>query len=156
VSSTEPYQLPTAHPGIEPVDPQLRKLLLLYWFIPVFRSLGRSSAVPLLDNSFLLNLDSSVSVPVVLKDVNAASSLDLPPLGTIITQTPRSPPGKFYRPESSVILDTLKTGGPSARLSPKEGATDVETQHFERFRQRLQSGDIVSTIHAFLLLQHFC
>jgi len=80
---------------------------------------------------------------VVLKDTNATSSLDLPSLGTIITQTPRSPPGKFYKPEpGAILLDTLKTGGPSARLVLKEANDEIAVQHFSRFRQRLENGDI--------------
>jgi hypothetical protein len=92
----------------------------------VFRSVEHNSAVPLLENFFSLDLDLSVSVPVVLKDVNPGLSLELPLLGSIVTQALRSLLGKFYRP---LILDTLKTGGPSAHLLLKEDAADMEKQH---------------------------
>jgi hypothetical protein len=97
-------------------------------------------------DSFPLNLDSSVSVPVILRDVNPSSSFESPPLESIISNASKSPPGKFYKPESgAVLLNTLKTGGPSARLMLTETADSIAIQHFDRFQRRLQAGDIVNS-----------
>jgi hypothetical protein len=109
---------------------------LLFSCIPIYRT----SSSP-----FFLSLDSSVSVPVLLTAVSPSPS-GAPSLDFIVEKTPKGPPGKFYQEQSALaLLDTLRTGGPSARIVPDSSATDGQKQHFERFRTRLDTGELVSS-----------
>lgn len=97
-----------------------------------------------MQDTFPLNLDSVVSVPVVLKDVNPVSKLDVPSLENIIIQGPH-PPGKFYAPESwATLFKTFGMGGPSARFVLEKDTNETASKHFTRFRERLNNSDIVS------------
>ncbi|KAK7054768.1 hypothetical protein VNI00_003231 [Paramarasmius palmivorus] len=61
---------------------------------------------------FFLNLDVSVTVPVVLNKSLTS--------GNIKANTSNDPPGKFYGTNSALaLLDTLRTGGPSAQGLPQ-------------------------------------
>lgn len=85
-------------------------------------------------------------MPVVLADATSPPNGG-PDLAGIVDRSPKGPPGKFYRGESALsLLDTLRTGGPSARLMPAPDVTEEQNAHFERFRLRLNDGDLVSPI----------
>ncbi|THU88410.1 hypothetical protein K435DRAFT_314458 [Dendrothele bispora CBS 962.96] len=89
---------------------------------------------------FLLNLDTSVSVPVELAEISTtnASNLD-----SIIATSSKGPPGKFYAKEGALkVLDTLRSGGSSARIIPSGAATDQQKTDFERFFQRLSQDEL--------------
>lgn len=54
------------------------------------------------------------------------------------------PSGKFYQPQPALsLLDTLRTGGSSAKMVLASNATDEQQGHFQHFRSRLQSGELV-------------
>ncbi|TFK42504.1 hypothetical protein BDQ12DRAFT_732150 [Crucibulum laeve] len=85
--------------------------------------------------SLSLNLDSSVSVPVMLTDVAAASK------GKIVGGS--GPPGKFYSAEhAQALISTLRTGGPSAHVQIVGHASDENKRHWEHFSARLHRGDL--------------
>jgi hypothetical protein len=91
---------------------------------------------------FSLSLDSSVTVSIVLKDVYQVTGS--PSLDAVVAANPKGPPGKFYREEvASTLLDTLRSGGSSARIEVGEVVDEKEKQHFERFRSRLEGGELV-------------
>lgn len=65
-------------------------------------------------------------------------------LGVITANSPKGPPGKFYQERWALaLLNTLRTGGSSARVVPAHGADENQIQHFERFRARLEAGELV-------------
>jgi hypothetical protein len=78
----------------------------------------------------------------VLKDVYQVTGS--PSLDAVVAANPKGPPGKFYREEvASTLLDTLRSGGSSARIEVGEVVDEKEKQHFERFRSRLEGGELV-------------
>ncbi|KAG6839515.1 hypothetical protein H0H93_005351, partial [Arthromyces matolae] len=82
----------------------------------------------------------SVSIPVVLTKV-APSQPGTPSLETIVAK--RGPPGVFYDRERAVaLLDTLRTGGPSAKIGLDISATPEHKTQFEKFRARLAAGEL--------------
>jgi hypothetical protein len=84
---------------------------------------------------FSLKLDTTVIVPLDLTDVH--QSLD-----TMIKED--GPPGKFFKDINAIkLLDTVRTGGPSARATIRDDATEEHKAHFARFRSRLDQGELV-------------
>jgi hypothetical protein len=87
-----------------------------------------------------LNLDSSLSIPILLTATSPSPSGS--PIEFIVGQG--GPSGKFYQQQAALsLLDTLRTGGPSAKIALDTNATDDQQEHFQRFHSRLQSGDLV-------------
>jgi hypothetical protein len=63
---------------------------------------------------------------------------------SIISQGSKGPPGKFYHEQPALtLLDTVRTGGQSARIVPESNSDENVAQHFDRFRARLEGGDLV-------------
>jgi hypothetical protein len=92
--------------------------------------------------TFSLSLDSSVTIPIILKDVYQVTGS--PSLDAVVTANSKGPPGKFYREEvASTLLNTLRSGGSSARVEVGENMDENHKQHFERFRGRLEAGELV-------------
>ncbi|CCM04595.1 uncharacterized protein FIBRA_06777 [Fibroporia radiculosa] len=87
--------------------------------------------------SLFLSLDSAVSIPILIVDVN--------PPGTYfdtLGAKPVGPTGKFYKGEHvPALLDTLRVQDSSARLV-LGSATDAEKTQFEHFQARLKSGEL--------------
>jgi hypothetical protein len=101
-----------------------------------------TSAPPSARPMFSLSLDSSVTFPIILKDVYQVTGS--PSLDTVVGTNPKGPPGKFYREEvASTLLDTLQSGGSSARIEAGDTVDDNHKRHFERFRGRLETGELV-------------
>ncbi|KAH0583783.1 hypothetical protein H2248_009386 [Termitomyces sp. 'cryptogamus'] len=89
---------------------------------------------------FFININSSVSIPVILTDV-APSHPGSPSLEFIIAK--RGPPGVFYSQSAAlVLLDTLRTGGPSAKIGLHPSANLDHKNQFEQFRSRLSAGEL--------------
>lgn len=87
----------------------------------------------------MLPLDNSVTVPVLLTDVLSTNG---PSLDFIVGST--GPPGKFYGPDAALtLLNTIRAGGPSARIVIGDSCSNEDEKHFERFCARLHSGDLV-------------
>ncbi|KAI0933998.1 hypothetical protein AcV5_005988 [Taiwanofungus camphoratus] len=85
-----------------------------------------------------LSLDSAVSVPVVFKDAQPSGSF----LGCL-TNSSQGPPGKFYTEQYALALvDTLRSEGSFARLAIDTSGDETHKRHFERFRARLQGGEL--------------
>jgi len=100
-------------------------------------------------NAFALRLDTSVDVSVVLRDMKPGTGsgpvtgLDLK---EIFSKTPHAAPGKFYGPEAgSVLFETLKTGGPCARVELLPCEDEDHEQNWEKFKERLESKDTFIT-----------
>lgn len=56
----------------------------------------------------------------------------------------KGPPGKFYDEKASpALLNTLRTGGPSARIVINDDSTDEHKRTFELFYSRLKAGELV-------------
>lgn len=92
--------------------------------------------------TFSLSLDSAVAVPIVLKDLYQTP--DVAALDNIVAANPRGPPGKFYREEiAKTLVNTLRSGGSSARVEVEDDGNENQKQHFERFRSRLEAGEMV-------------
>ncbi|KAJ7509989.1 hypothetical protein B0H11DRAFT_1957091 [Mycena galericulata] len=89
---------------------------------------------------FFLKLDATVSLPL---DLTAATqSLD-----TLICDKPNGPSGKFFMDVNArKLLDTVRTGGPSARASISENASEEQKAHFSRFRSRLDQGELFTAM----------
>ncbi|KAG6874219.1 hypothetical protein C0995_003765 [Termitomyces sp. Mi166 len=89
---------------------------------------------------FFININSSVSIPVMLTDV-ALSHPGSPSLEFIVAK--RGPPGVFYNQKAAlVLLDTLRTGGPSAKIGLHPSASSDHKSQFEQFRSRLSAGEL--------------
>lgn len=100
---------------------------------------------------FLINLDSSISIPVLLVDIS-------PPNTSLFAVGSKGPnvPGKFYKVERCLsLLDTMRTGGPSAQVVVLENVADETKRHFERFAARLEVGDVFVALAGAQLLA-FC
>lgn len=96
--------------------------------------------------TFLLTLDASTSIPVALVDLSSSIS-GSQSLDYIVGKSPKGPPGKFYREQFALaLINTLRTGGHSARVVPTPDAWDNQKLHFERFRARLDEGELVSPL----------
>jgi len=100
-------------------------------------------------DAYALRLDTSVDVSVVLQDMKSGSdsgSITTLDLKEIFSKTPSAAPGKFYNPEAgSKLLDTLKTGGPCARVELMPGEDEEHEQNWEKFKDRLDTKDTVSS-----------
>jgi hypothetical protein len=101
---------------------------------------------------YALRLDNSVDVSVILQDMKSGSgsgpvtTLDLK---EIFSKTPSSAPGKFYNSEAgSILLGTLKTGGPCARVALMPGEDEEHEQNWEKFRDRLENKHTVGHFFA--------
>ncbi|KAF5377047.1 hypothetical protein D9757_007701 [Collybiopsis confluens] len=89
---------------------------------------------------FSLILDITSKLPVVL---TASSSTDAPILNRVVQNVSAGPPGKFYSNEAALaLLDTLRTGGGSAKVIPAPNATESEIRDFEKFRERLSKDEL--------------
>lgn len=94
----------------------------------------------------MLKLDATVDVPLDL--TNVGQSLDV-----ILGKESTGPPGKFFQDTNALkLLDTVRTGGPSARAAISDGATEEEKAHFARFRSRLNQGELVRQYQCLTLL----
>ncbi|KAF8163375.1 hypothetical protein B0H34DRAFT_695258 [Crassisporium funariophilum] len=99
-----------------------------------------------------LNLDSAVSIPILLLALpNAPSDL------LSIKTGSKGPPGKFYRSETALsLLGSMRAGGTSAVVVIGEDATADERSHFMRFSKRLhQDGDLFVSVAGVHILA-FC
>jgi len=112
-------------------------------------SIGAGSSRNLNRNAYALQLDTSVDVSVVLQDLKPGigswpvATLDLK---LIFSLTPSSAPGKFYDLEAgTVLLGTLKAGGPCARVELMPGEDEEHEQNWEKFRDRLENKDMFVT-----------
>lgn len=112
-------------------------------------SIGAGSSRNLDRNAYALRLDTSIDVSVVLQDMKAGTGLG--PVTTldlkeIFSKTPSAAPGKFYNPEAGgILLGTLKTGGPCARVELLPGEDEEHEQNWEKFRDRLEKNDMFVT-----------
>ncbi|KAF8077868.1 hypothetical protein FPV67DRAFT_1463251 [Lyophyllum atratum] len=89
---------------------------------------------------FFLNLDTAASIPVILADASP-SPPGSPTLELIVGN--KGPPGKFYSQKSALaLLDTVRTGGPSAKIVPDVSSTSSQQSQFELFHSRLNSGEL--------------
>ncbi len=88
-------------------------------------------------------LNSEVDIPVVLKDVCAATSPNLRPLNELALNATRGPPGKFYKGEAAFeLVGALRAGGSCARVALEEEDNKFKV-HYERFQNRLNDGELV-------------
>ncbi|KAG5647235.1 hypothetical protein DXG03_000770 [Asterophora parasitica] len=104
--------------------------------------------------SFFLNLDASVSIPIILSTRSPAStgssSFDF-----IVAN--KGPPGKFYSEKAALaVLDTVRTCGPSAKILPDSSATPDNKGQFELFQSRLNVGELFLALMCPELLLAFC
>ncbi|KAI0748119.1 hypothetical protein C8Q80DRAFT_718172 [Daedaleopsis nitida] len=89
-------------------------------------------------HTLYLNLDSAVSVPIMLKDIHASQSF-LDGLDAMA----RNPTGKFYKSQHAIALvSTLVALGSHARFALADGAGDDQKAHLERFISRLEAGEL--------------
>jgi hypothetical protein len=87
---------------------------------------------------FQVNLDSSVSMPIILVDTVSSPTL---PKSTLSRQ---GPPGKFYRGRYAVeLLGTLRTKGSFARAMLSPEATEIDRSNFRHFMKRLLGEELV-------------
>ncbi|KAJ7343367.1 hypothetical protein DFH08DRAFT_224658 [Mycena albidolilacea] len=104
------------------------------------RGLGSDATAdaPSESKPFSLKLDTTVIVPLDLTDVH--QSLD-----AMIKED--GPPGKFFKDINAIkLLDTVRTGGPSARATIRDDATEEHKAHFARFRSRLDQGELFTAM----------
>ncbi|XP_006458055.1 hypothetical protein AGABI2DRAFT_115074 [Agaricus bisporus var. bisporus H97] len=87
---------------------------------------------------FQVNLDSSVSMPILL--IDAVSSHTLPKS----TLSQRGPPGKFYYGRHAVdLLGTLRSRGSFSRAVLTQEATEISRMNFRHFKKRLLGEELV-------------
>ncbi|KAI0065412.1 hypothetical protein BV25DRAFT_1681797 [Artomyces pyxidatus] len=110
-----------------------------------FRSHNFADVPPTSDNiePYLLSLDHSVVIPVTLKDVTSATTLDASHLPSVLSPGPKGPPGKLYKSDAAVaVLDALETGGSAARFMLDNAASDQQRKVFGTFRSHLDDGGV--------------
>ncbi|KAJ7046912.1 hypothetical protein C8F04DRAFT_1062141 [Mycena alexandri] len=127
-------------PGTSVVTSVSNKLASVWRRATIFGPLGLGSDgvadTPSESKPFTLKLDATVILPLDLTDIH--QSLD-----NKFSETTNGPTGKFYKGTNAVkLLDTVRAGGPSARVVLREDATDEQKSHFARFRSRLDEGDL--------------
>jgi hypothetical protein len=97
---------------------------------------------------YLLCISGAIVIPVEFGDISPATN-GLPNLSVVIQQGRQdgrllATPGKFYQPEiTSNLVNTLRTGGSSARVVISEKAEEAQLQHFIRFQNDLSAGKLV-------------
>ncbi len=91
--------------------------------------------------TFVLNLDISVKIPVVLTDIVSAPSSSS---NWVFIAENKGLPGKFYNDKTALqIFNTLRTGSSAARVVPASNITEEQKARFERFHTRLDDGALV-------------
>jgi hypothetical protein len=132
-------------------DPMCRPMLLMK--LVTIRTPVSSEAIHVDPNAlsrsipFQVNLDSSVSMPIVL--VDAASSSTLPKSAL----SRRGPPGKFYCGSyAAELLGTLRTKGSFSRATLSPEATEVDRLNFRYFMKRLVGEELVELFFRILFL----
>ncbi|KAG6898358.1 hypothetical protein C0992_009033 [Termitomyces sp. T32_za158] len=89
---------------------------------------------------FFININSLVSIPVILTDVGPSHPGSVS-LEFIVAK--RGPPGVFYKQKAAlVLLDTLRAGGPSAKIGLHPSATSNHQSQFKQFCSRLSDGEL--------------
>lgn len=82
-----------------------------------------------------------VSIPVILTDVAPSNPGSLS-LEFIVAK--RGPPGVFYKQKAALaLLNTLRTGGPSAKIGLHPSANSNHKSQFVQFCSRLSAGELV-------------
>ena len=105
-----------------------------------------SSSTSAIPKPFPLSLDNSTTVPVTLKDIASAQTIQNLQLENIVSGA-RGPPGKLYKSHAAAaLLETLETGGSCARLAVDETATAEQRRVFDAFRNKLEEGGLVSPL----------
>lgn len=96
-------------------------------------------------NVLSIKLDAAVTVPVVLKDVQPPRDPKMKPLNEVISSISGGPTtGKFYKGDSApALITTLRVEGSCARIALEDDASDTQKSDLERFRSRLQAGQLV-------------
>lgn len=99
--------------------------------------------------TFVLTLDPSRFIPIVLKDIYTSPSTFWPDLAVILSKRGDKVPGKLYREEhASALLDTLQTGGSCARIAIDGDRHGAEYGNkaglFAQFKDRMGGGGLVS------------
>ncbi len=106
---------------------------------------SRISAIECPPPVFAIVLTSSIHLPVILKDVHPPSRPQSMPLDAIVTNINPGPPAKFYKsPHTETLVNAFRAEGSCARVVLEDGAGPQEKKNFERFRSRLQAGELVS------------
>lgn len=87
-----------------------------------------------------LNLDTSVSIPIVLR--NASHSI---PESLSLNMVSNGTPGKFYGAEAALsLLGAIRAGGNSVIVDVDQSASPEDKKGFSHFSSRLQAGNLVS------------
>lgn len=88
-----------------------------------------------------VNLDTSVKIPVTLKDIHPLGSFD------DLHGKTTALPGKFYKEQNALsLLDSLKLKDAAARFSLEANADEDLKEHFQRFCSRLFAGELVCMV----------
>ncbi|PBK78338.1 hypothetical protein ARMSODRAFT_1077912 [Armillaria solidipes] len=112
----------------------------------IFGPLGLASDVPPApvtsdlsqSPTFVLNLDISVKIPVVLTDIVSTPSSSS---SWVFIAENKGLPGKFYDDKTALqIFNTLRTGSSAARVVPASNITEEQKARFGRFHARLDDG----------------
>ncbi|KAK7693479.1 hypothetical protein QCA50_003047 [Cerrena zonata] len=95
-------------------------------------------------NVLSIKLDATVTVPVILKDVQPPRDPKMKPLNEVISSISGGPTtGKFYKGDSApALITTLRVEGSCARIALEDEASDTQKSDLERFRSRLQAGQL--------------
>jgi len=142
-----------------PTETQLNVSSILpnKWKRPtIFGPLGLGSESPATPelrktSQLYLNLDSSVSIPIALLNAPGSSSNSLS-----VQIGGKGPSGKFYHMQAALaLLETLRASGMSAIVVVDQYGPTEDKEHFIRFSERLDQGDIFVAISGVQLLV-FC
>jgi len=87
-----------------------------------------------------LNLDTCVSIPIVLR--NASQAI---PESLSLNMVSNGTPGKFYSATAALgLLQAIRAGGSSLIVDIDESASPEDKKDFSHFSSRLQAGNLVS------------
>ncbi|EMD38005.1 hypothetical protein CERSUDRAFT_82208 [Gelatoporia subvermispora B] len=104
--------------------------------VPAQKTEPQSSPVPVRP-TVTVNLDTSVKIPVTLKDIHPLGSFD------DLHGKTTALPGKFYKEQNALsLLDSLKLKDAAARFSLEANADEDLKEHFQRFCSRLFAGEL--------------
>jgi hypothetical protein len=98
-----------------------------------------------------LNLDTSVSIPIVLRNASQSISNSLS-----LNMGSNGTPGKFYCAEAAlVLLGAIRAGGSSVIVDVDQEASPEDKEGFSSFSSRLQAGNLFVAVAGIQILV-FC
>ncbi|KAI0322253.1 hypothetical protein OF83DRAFT_1095285 [Amylostereum chailletii] len=91
-----------------------------------------------------LKLDTSLTIPIVVKDITPPTSIPSSSLEEILSEWREGLPGKLYNEQAALsLLEAVDTGGSAARIALPDSCSEQDKEAFTSFHSRLTGGNLV-------------